>query len=548
MSTVLYRKYRASNFDELVGQEHITKILKNAVKSNQLSHAYLFVGSRGTGKTSTARILAKAVNCKNPKKDGNPCEECNVCKAITDGNFLDLIEVDAASNRGIDQIRELKERIEFSPSEGAYKVYIIDEVHMLTNEAFNALLKTLEEPPKHVIFILATTDVHKLPATILSRCQRYDFRLGSNEEIKSTLVEISKKEKFTLEDGALDILVRNARGSYRDALSLLDVVVNGQSKSGNKNVITEKECREILGIPEVTMVNDLLSAFVNNDSKLALQAIQELEVKGVNLQQFTNFVLEILREVLVHKITQEEIPKEYSFAKGLTSREVSSLINTFLGVERDLKNTTNQILVIEMLIPLLCTEEEKVQTTVKEEGTVKKILGFKKKEEIKEEVKNQEPGTTIVEKESEKVEVVCSDVIELSIDEIKKNWVKIAEDVKPIHSHLYAFLGSSRPVAINGDTLDIEVPFKFHKDQIDNPTSKQIIVTAIQNVVGVSCKLKCIVNENVKPRMQSNADVVLKNIPVKEKKANNEDSSGSKENFFKKKKISAEVEAIFEGM
>ena len=228
MSRVLYRKYRAQNFDELIGQEHITKLLKNAVRKEQLSHAYLFVGSRGTGKTSTARILSKAVNCLDLKKDGNPCNKCEICVSITNGNFLDLIEIDAASNRGIDQIRELKERIEFAPSKGKYKIYIIDEVHMLTNEAFNALLKTLEEPPSHIIFILATTDVHKLPATILSRCQRYDFRLGTELEIEKVLKSVLKSEKLKIEDEALKLVVRNARGSYRDALSLLDVIVNSQ--------------------------------------------------------------------------------------------------------------------------------------------------------------------------------------------------------------------------------------------------------------------------------------------------------------------------------
>ena len=182
MPSVLYQKYRSMDFDEIKGQDHVTKLLKNAVKGNQISQAYLFVGSRGTGKTSTARILAKAVNCKKPKADGNPCNECEYCTSITTGRFMDLIEIDAASNRGIDQIRELKEKIEFSPSEGKFKVYIIDEVHMLTTEAFNALLKTLEEPPGHVIFILATTDVHKLPPTILSRCQRYEIGRASCRE------------------------------------------------------------------------------------------------------------------------------------------------------------------------------------------------------------------------------------------------------------------------------------------------------------------------------------------------------------------------------
>ena len=263
MSTVLYQKYRSQDFDQLKGQDNVTKLLKNAVKKNQLAHAYLFVGSRGTGKTSTARILAKAINCLEPKKDGNPCLECDNCKSIANGTFLDLIEIDAASNRGIDQIRELKERIEFSPTEGRYKVYIIDEVHMLTTEAFNALLKTLEEPPAHVIFILATTDVHKLPPTILSRCQRYDFRLGTDDEIRDLIKGICKEEKITIQDEALDVVVQNAKGSYRDALSLMDVVYSGQEH--DKSEITLDEVRKTLGLPDSEKVILLLTSLLDGD-------------------------------------------------------------------------------------------------------------------------------------------------------------------------------------------------------------------------------------------------------------------------------------------
>src|SRR5690606_38260502 len=254
MSKSLYNKYRSQTFDELVGQESVTKLLKNAVKKGKIANAYLMVGSRGTGKTSTARILAKALNCSHLTEEGNPCNECNHCMAISKGSFLDLIEIDAASNRGIDQIRELKERLEFSPVEGRYKIYIIDEVHMLTKEAFNALLKTLEEPPSHVIFMLATTDVHKLPATILSRCQRYDFKLGSDDDLKGVLEDIAKKEGVKLDSEAVSLIIENAHGSYRDALSLLDVVISGQIASEKPSEVSEAEVRKILGIPDLTMV------------------------------------------------------------------------------------------------------------------------------------------------------------------------------------------------------------------------------------------------------------------------------------------------------
>ncbi len=524
MSTVLYRKYRAQNFDELVGQNHITKILKNAIKSNQLSHAYLFVGSRGTGKTSTARILAKAVNCMSPLKDGNPCNKCDICKSISDGNFLDLIEIDAASNRGIDQIRDLKERIEFSPSQGRFKVYIIDEVHMLTNEAFNALLKTLEEPPEHIIFILATTDSHKLPPTILSRCQRYDFRLGNDEEIRQTLESVAKSEGLKVEKGALNILVKNARGSFRDALSLLDVVFNGQPKEGSKKEITEEEVRQILGIPEIYIVENLITALIKSDGKGALDTIKELESTGINLSQFVSYTLEILREILVAKLSGTK--GEYEFTRDIDQKVLISLITAFINVERDLKSTSNQILILQMLIPLFCKEESK---QVEEEKKVEK-----KKE------------GTIVEKKSESVDVVCSDAGLLNVADIQSNWKDIVQKIKMQNTALSAFLDASRATEVKGDVLSIEVPFKFYKDQIEDYSSKQIVCNSINEVVGVNCRIICIVNDAVKPKLKSSADVVLKNMPVIEKKKEKKKESAKVE--FKKTKLSSEVEAIFAGM
>lgn len=524
MSTALYRKYRPQNFDELVAQDSITKILKNAVKKQQLSHAYLFTGSRGTGKTSTARILAKAVNCENPTKDGNPCNECRVCKSISEGTFLDLVEIDAASNRGIDQIRELKERIEFSPSEGRYKIYIIDEVHMLTNEAFNALLKTLEEPPEHVIFILATTDAHKLPATILSRCQRYDFRLGSNDELKSMLTEVAQKEGIKVEDGAMDILVRNAKGSYRDSLSLLDVVLNGQPKDGGTGVITEEETRSVLGLPEVILVNDLLESLLNGDAKKSLGCIEEIEIKGINISQFVSYTLEILREVLVAILSGGEI--EYSFANGIDQKSLVLLINAFINAERELKTSSNQVLILQMIIPLFSTTEQKpVQ-----------------KESVKKEV-----SKVILEKKSENVEVVNSDANLLNIDDIKKSWKDIVEKIKVENNTLAAFLTVSRALDVKNDILNVEVPFKFYKDQIEAYESKQIITKSINDVLSVSCRVVCTVNDAYKPKIQSSADVVLKNIPIIEKKDTPKSEEKPKKEF-KKKDLGADVEAIFAGM
>lgn len=518
MSSVLYRKYRSQNFDELIGQGHVTKILKNAVKSNQLSHAYLFVGSRGTGKTSTARILAKAINCENPLKDGNPCNECNMCRSVNNGNFLDLIEIDAASNRGIDQIRELKEKIEFSPTEGKYKIYIIDEVHMLTTEAFNALLKTLEEPPDHVIFVLATTEVHKLPATILSRCQRYDFRLGTDDEIQEVIKRSAHGEGVKIDDGAMNIIVSNARGSYRDALSLLDVVFSG--KEGKDKKITEKEVRLLLGLPDVKMVDLLLTSLANNDPKKALELIEGLEEKGVNFQQFVSYTLEILREALVSKIKDDEL--DYQFYSKVSQMDILRLVKAFLDVDRSLKGSSNQSLVLEMVIPEFCITEDNEEEEEEEE-----------EEDISEEYVDNEVDRNARNNNQ-------SNIVNVDFKDIKKNWDKVAQAIRPIHKHLFAFLGTSKPTKFEDGKLHIEVPFQFYKDQIDCPQSREAINTVLKDTFGINCGLVCTVNEKAKPRMKGSVDFVLRKLPKKKE-------IDTQESVFKSN-IPTDVEAIFEGM
>ncbi|MDD4382371.1 MAG: DNA polymerase III subunit gamma/tau [Candidatus Dojkabacteria bacterium] len=518
MSSVLYRKYRAQDFDQLVGQSHITKLLKNAVKSNQISQAYLFVGSRGTGKTSTARILTKAVNCLKPKEDGNPCNECEICKGITNGTLMDLIEIDAASNRGIDQIRELKEKIGFSPADSKYKVYVIDEVHMLTTEAFNALLKTLEEPPSHVIFILATTDVHKLPPTILSRCQRYDFRLGTADEIERLIKDIASKEGIKIDKEALNILVQNAKGSYRDALSLLDVVFSGQD--GGVKHITEREVRNILGLPEFDQVISLLKNLTAGVGIRSLEIVEDLEKKGVNLQQFTNYTLEILREILVQKI-KGTTSKEYDFTKDIDLKTIHKLINLFLDAENKIKYANNQALVLEMIIP------EMVRTDVEEIKIVNKDV--KKKIQKTREVS---------EESSEEEEEEDTDDESVTVEDIKGKWETFITEIKPFNGHLYAFLGGARIKDFKEKTLTIEVPFSFHKDRIEIPKSRDIICQTFNKVYGTNCKVVCNVNENCKPKKQSEPDFVLRNLPTKKPSQVKEEAKEKKPN----------IEAIFEGM
>jgi DNA polymerase-3 subunit gamma/tau len=299
MSTALYRKWRSQAFDEVVGQEHVTRTLQNALRDGRVAHAYLFSGPRGTGKTSTARILAKAINCTAPEEE-RPCNRCATCQAITEGRMIDLIEIDAASNNSVDDVRELRDKVSFRPSEGRYKVYIIDEVHMLTGSAFNALLKTLEEPPPHARFILATTEPHKIPATVISRCQRFDFRRIPAPEIAEHLNHIALEEGFSAEPDALLMIARNAQGCMRDAISLLD-----QMLSFGADRVTMAQVQQVLGAVNTQAVLDFVGAIAARDARRGLSLIHKLMTDGASLTEFCHQVVEQLRAVMVLQMTND---------------------------------------------------------------------------------------------------------------------------------------------------------------------------------------------------------------------------------------------------
>ena len=298
--TALYRKWRPKSFDDVRGQDHIVRTLKNQINSGRIGHAYLFCGTRGTGKTSVAKILARAVNCEHPV-DGNPCCECNMCRQIAEGSSLNVVEIDAASNNSVDNVREIREQVQYPPTSGHYRVYIIDEVHMLSAGAFNALLKTLEEPPSYVIFILATTEVHKIPITILSRCQRYDFKRISIDTISGRLKELVSAEHIDVDDQALRYVARAADGSMRDALSLLDqcVVFHFGEKLTYDNVL------DVLGAVDNRVFCKLFQAVKENDTKACICEIEEMIAQGRDLSQLVNDFLWYIRNLLVAKTTDE---------------------------------------------------------------------------------------------------------------------------------------------------------------------------------------------------------------------------------------------------
>ena len=298
--TALYRKWRPTSFEEVRGQDHIVKTLKNQINSGRIGHAYLFCGTRGTGKTSIAKIFARAVNCEHPV-DGSPCGECSMCRQIAEGASLNVVEIDAASNNGVENIRDIREQVQYPPTDGRYRVYIIDEVHMLSIGAFNALLKTLEEPPSYVIFILATTEVHKIPITILSRCQRYDFKRISIDTIAGRLAELTQAEQIDVDDRALRYVARAADGSMRDALSLLDQCV--AFHFGEK--LTYDNVLEVLGAVDNRVFSKLFQAVLASDTKACIREIEELIIQGRDLSQLVNDFVWYMRNLLIAKTTDE---------------------------------------------------------------------------------------------------------------------------------------------------------------------------------------------------------------------------------------------------
>lgn len=358
---VLYRKYRPKTFSEVVGQEHIVQTLKSAVVSDLFSHAYLFSGPRGSGKTSLARLLAKAVNCKGPN-EGEPCNKCDACEEINQGRAIDLIEIDAASNRGIDDIRELKEGIKFTPTKLKYKVFVIDESHQLTKEAANALLKTLEEPPSHAIFVLATTEPHRMISTIASRCQRFDFRKLTVPEIVGKLTTIAKLENAKIEKPALELIALNSGGAIRDAEGLLDKVLTFQLGSGTVKEIDAQTVKDLLGIVDLNIVGESVQLLLEKKAGEAIDFLNKNLEKGMDPQEFTKSLIRYLRHTLVIKInpqlddflsagyTKEQIEKIKQQAATFDEKLLPKIVENFMEAEQKMKYASIIQLPLELAI------------------------------------------------------------------------------------------------------------------------------------------------------------------------------------------------------
>ncbi|MEW6200500.1 MAG: DNA polymerase III subunit gamma/tau [bacterium] len=489
----LYRKYRSQNFEEIVGQGHITTTLKNTISAGRIAHAYLFSGPRGTGKTSTARIFAKALNCENGPTPA-PCNQCANCIAIAKDTLFDVVEIDAASNRGIDDIRDLREKVRVPPVQGRYKVYIIDESHMLTREAFNALLKTLEEPPPHVIFILATTERHKLPQTILSRCQGFEFRRIPPTVIREHLEKIAKKEKFKVDNDAMDTIVATADGSLRDAISVLDQLV---SYSGGD--VTLRHVHDVLGMIESNEIVEFVDALLSAGAGRCFELLEQFFNEGKSAARFLQLLLEHLRDIyFMHAgIKQETAVRGETKDKSSIERQagkmsaslVAKMMDEIGRVEDRIRWETYPRIAVEvMIIKLLdmagagCGERHYDSGAEETEGAEEIVRGSgARRATVAEDKRRYKPAEALPELEGE-----------LTIEKVKLHWNAFIQEMKKKYLPTSFILLTSTPYELENDTFVVayDSTQQFNKEQLQEQGNTQKVEEMLEKYFGRRLRLK----------------------------------------------------------
>lgn len=483
--TALYRKFRPTEFKDVKGQDAVVTTLKNQIKTGRIGHAYLFCGTRGTGKTTVAKIFAKAVNCEHPV-DGSPCEECEMCKTISAGTSMNVIEIDAASNNGVDNIREIREEVAYRPTEGKYKVYIIDEVHMLSIGAFNALLKTLEEPPEYVIFILATTEVHKIPVTILSRCQRYDFKRISIDTICERLQELIEKEGLDVEDRAVRYIARMADGAMRDALSLLDQCVAFYINQR----LTYDHVLEVLGAVDTEVFSRLLRQLLKRDVKQVIETVDELIMQGRELSQLAADFTWYLRNLLLIKssedmedvldVSTENLAQLKDEAQMVETDELLRYIRVFSELTNQLKYATQKRVLLEVAFIKLCKPQMEAQT----DTLLSRLRALE--EEVEQKLASGGGGQQTVyvsrqEEEEEKPKPELPRALSEDVKEVAKNFRIIADDASMM---LRQYLKKARISAGENNRLLIVLPDEVSAGFVAKQEHKDEIVRLIEEKIG----------------------------------------------------------------
>ena len=533
MHKALYRVYRPKNFSDVIGQEHIVRTLKNQIENNNVGHAYLFCGTRGTGKTSTAKIFSRAVNCTNLHND-EPCNECENCREILEDKTMDVVEIDAASNNSVDDIRELRENVKYSPAKSKYKVYIIDEVHMLSQGAFNALLKTLEEPPSYVIFILATTEPHKIPATILSRCQRFDFKRVTVKDISFRMRYICEKEGIEADEKALNLIARNSQGALRDALSILDQCI---SFEGNK--ISYNDVIELLGSVNIEQLFDLAESIIKEDTRKSLQILNDFIIWGKDVRNLVNDLIDHFRNLMVCKISNDldeiiSLPEETidllkQQAETIDTNNLIRILNILSEAQDGMKISSNPRVLMEVtmmkiaqpmfdeskeaLIKRIENLEQKIESgniKVNHISTNQTVDNFNEN--------NQQNNNTVEKQEDENIEYenLKGDDIKL----VEKSWKKILQKMKEDKNQVIrALLQDVDSFNISEDTLYIIFTdnYSFAKSRLDSPATIQYVEKVIREVLNRSFSVKIALksqlsNLNTQIKKEDKGEQILKNI------------------------------------
>jgi DNA polymerase-3 subunit gamma/tau len=532
---VMARKYRPQTFDDVVGQSHVTTTLKHAIQTNRISHAYLFAGPRGTGKTTVARILAKALNCKEGPTP-QPCNKCDSCKEITIGRSLDVVEIDGASNNSVDDIRTLRENIRYVPSQQKYKVYIIDEVHMLSDSAFNALLKTLEEPPAHAIFIFATTEPHKLPQTVLSRCQRFDFRRIPTTGLVEAIQNIAQKEKIQIEKEALYIIARRADGSLRDVLSLLDQVIayggESESEAGGKRIVTPDLVSETLGLVDQESLFEITDAVAQKDSTKGISLLNQLIDSGMDLPEFVNSLLQHLRNFLMTKVGGDSamlfdlsdtyIQKYKEKSSAFSEGDILRMIGVVADLNQNLKRTSDPRILLEMTLMKLLKMESSVSLAEvldkldllegrkfgcgessdvsKSQASSTKSHTTAEKKQAMDKDKRTEPSSSPLGEENPLIRTEA-----LNLEDVRNRWNEVLGKIKKTKLSLWSLLKDGQIMGLADDTLTVEFHngSSFHKKQAEKKENFNLIQNALGEVFDQPFRLEFQLN---KAKISSSVD------------------------------------------